>query len=243
MAAYRKARDLGSPGIELDIHLSAGGGGSPGELVVVHDDTFIRTAPAGANGGGRKIEEIPIDEIRSIDVGSFVGPAFSGERPPLLADVLREFCPAMYVDIELKTRKTRDDPLPLLAAEMLARLGPEIESAVTVSSFNPFSLRAFKKANPRVATTVIWCADPEVPWILRRGFGRIIAGCDYLKPIHLQVNRFSRFRHTVLEGRPVVPWTVDDPETAARMFRAGSEGIITNRPQDLLPAFGAAFHG
>jgi glycerophosphoryl diester phosphodiesterase len=237
MAAFKKARELGAPGIELDIHRCASG-----ELVVAHDDNFIRTAPPEGNGGGKNIEDLSLGEIRSIDVGSFFGPAFGGERAPLLEEVLEEFCPAMYVDIELKTRKTREDPLPALAAEMLKALGPRIEAAVTVSSFNPLSLAAFKRACPRIPTAAIWCADPEVPAVLRRGAGRFIARCDYVKPIYRQVSAFSRFR-MALEGRPQVPWTVDDRALAERLVARGCAGLISNRPQDLLPLTRPPSHG
>jgi glycerophosphoryl diester phosphodiesterase len=242
MAAYKKARELGSPGIELDVHLCAPGkNGVPGtgDLVVAHDDTFLRTAPAGANGRGLPIEELGVGEIRTIDVGSFFNPRFSGERPPLLAEVLEEFCPAMYVDIELKTRKKRDDPLPRLVAELLKRMGPGIEKSVTISSFNPFSLRAFREHNAVTATAVIWCADPDVPWILRRGAGRFISHCDYVKPVYLQARSGPR----AFEGRPRVPWTIDDPGLAEKMLSAGCAGIISNRPQDLLPLINSHSHG
>jgi glycerophosphoryl diester phosphodiesterase len=242
-AAFAKARETGSPGIELDVHATA-----DGRLAVCHDDTFLRTAPPDNNGGGKKPEELKYDEIRRIDVGSFFGAAFSGERPPLLEDVLKTFCPDMYVDIELKSRRTKDDPLPGLLACLLAALGGNICAAVTVSSFNPVCLAAFKKAwntlgggLPAVPTAVIFAADPEVPRLLRRGFGRYIAGCDYLKPRHDQAAAFSRFRWTVIERRPLVPWTVDDAVLAQTLLAPGPAGIpgcagiITNRPQDMAP--------
>ncbi|MDR0387757.1 MAG: glycerophosphodiester phosphodiesterase, partial [Treponema sp.] len=167
MAAFRMARETGAAGLELDIHIT-----SDGELVVAHDDTFVRTAPAGANGDGRRLEEMTMREIRAIDVGSFFGPGFGGERPPLLAEVLEEFCPDLYVDIELKSRKTKDDPLPVAAARLLKAMGRVTEESVTVSSFNPLCLAAFKRASPGIPVAVIYAVNPEVPWVLRRGAGR-----------------------------------------------------------------------
>jgi glycerophosphoryl diester phosphodiesterase len=256
MAAFRKARDIGAPGIELDIHIC-----KTGELVVAHDGNFLRTAPDGPNGGGRPIEELDFREIRDIDVGvafgrqssiqeapegtgtngtgangtgaAGAGP-FAGEHPPLLEQVLEEFCPGMYIDIELKTEKTRDDSLPARTADMLRRMGDRVLGSVTVSSFNPYSIRAFKRHCPQVPTAIIWSAGKGVPFLLRRGFGRRIARCDYLKPVHLQVTRFSLFRFSKMEGRPLVPWTVDDPALARRLIAEGCAGIISNRPQDLL---------
>jgi glycerophosphoryl diester phosphodiesterase len=228
MAAFKKARELDVPGIELDVHACASG-----ELVVVHDDTFKRTAPWGENGNGRDIEDLSLFEIRHIDVGSFWDPAFSKERPLLLEEVLEEFCPDRYIDIELKSRKIKNDPLPRLVAKKLNDLGERVQSSVTISSFNPFCLAAFKRFCPLIPTAVIWSADPEVPLILRRGLGRFIARCDYAKPAYRQVSPAFHFRITRIEGRPLIPWTIDDPALVRRMVELGCQGIITNRPQDM----------
>jgi glycerophosphoryl diester phosphodiesterase len=228
MAAFRKAREEGAPGLELDVHVCASG-----ELVVAHDDTFKRTAPPDDNGGDRDIEELTLAEIRRIDVGSFFGSAFSGERPPLLEEVLEEFCPGMYIDIELKSRKTRNDILPALAAEKLRRCGKRVRETVILSSFNPFCLRAFKRLCPQFPAGVIWSAASEVPVILRHGLGRFLTPCDYVKPVHTQLSprRYSRMAER--ERLPVIPWTIDDPTAARRMVALGCQGIITNRPQDM----------
>jgi glycerophosphoryl diester phosphodiesterase len=228
LAAFRKAHELGVPGLELDIHVCA-----TGELVVAHDDNFLRTAPPGDNAGGLDIEELPLKEIRAVDVGSFFDPSFSAERPPLLEEVLEEFSPALYLDIELKSGKILGDALPRLVAEKLKGFGKAVEGAVTVSSFNPFCIAAFKRISPHIPTAIIYGESGEVPRILRRGFGRHIAGCAYVKPNHPLVNQASFSRIAVREKRPVVPWTIDDPAIAAKMLRLGCDGIISNRPQDL----------
>jgi glycerophosphoryl diester phosphodiesterase len=206
MSSFKKARELGSPGIELDVHLCA-----TGELVVVHDDTFLRTA-----GDERAVAAMPWDAIAKLDLGS-------GERPPLLTDVLEEFCPEQYIDIELKTRAARNDPLPEKVAALIKAMGDRVLRSVTVSSFNPLALLSFKKFCRVVPTAAIWCIDDELPLFLHHGFGSIICGCDYLKPAYRQAHPFIK---------PVVPWTVDDRDTAARLLKQGCTGIITNRPQD-----------
>jgi glycerophosphoryl diester phosphodiesterase len=216
----------------LDIHICA-----TGQLIVAHDHSFRRIT-----GDGRIIEALPLGEIRAVDAGSWFDPAFRGEAPPLLEEVLEEFCPGIYVDIELKTKRFRGDPLPEAAARKLQALGARIKDAVTVSSFNPLSLAAFKKRCPGIPIAVIWSADKTVPLPLRWGLGRFIARGDYLKPVHFQVNRLSHFKFTVNEGSPVVPWTIDEPALAERMLHIGCEGIISNRPQDMLPLI-QGWHG
>jgi glycerophosphoryl diester phosphodiesterase len=211
MAAFKKARETGAPGIELDIHLCASG-----ELVVVHDDTFQRIA-----GDSRAVESLDYAEIRSIDAGSFFSSAFSGEHPPLLDEVLETFCPDMYIDIELKTGKTKDDPLPGLLADTIRRFGDRVQKSVTVSSFNLFAIRTFKQRCPQIPAAVIWSGSPKVPPVL----------CDYLKPEHAQVGSLTRFSPP--EKMPIVPWTIDDAALAEKMLQSGCQGIITNRPQDM----------
>jgi glycerophosphoryl diester phosphodiesterase len=223
MASFNKAREINAPGLELDIHVCASG-----ELVVAHDDSFQRTA-----GDSRRVAELGFNEIKTIDVGSFFNPAFRGERPPLLEDVLETFCPDMYIDIELKTRKTKNDPLPGLLAKTIKRFGDRALKSVTISSFNPFSILVFKQLCPQVPTAVIWSADREVPLILRRGFGRFLSHCDYLKPVHCQVTALSRLWLGGVKRRPLIPWTIDDFALAKKMLKAGCTGIITNRPQDM----------
>jgi glycerophosphoryl diester phosphodiesterase len=234
IAAFAKAREKGSPGIELDVHPSA-----DGKLVVMHDGVFLRTMP---EGGARRPEDLPYEQIRRFDAGSWFAAEFSGERPPLLADVLDAFCPGMYADIELKSRATKGDPLPGLLAECLASQRAEVRAALTVSSFNPVCLAAFQKAwaaRAPVPTAVIFSAGKDVPWLLRRGLGRVIAGCDYLKPERGQVSARSRACWTLLEQRSLVAWTVDRVEEAAVLFGGGPlgipgcTGIVTNRPQDM----------
>ena len=127
MAAFRLARDYGVPGIELDIHLT-----KDGKIVVIHDGSTARTSP----GSALPVEASSYNELAALDVGSWKDARFSGERVPLLSEVLEEFAPAMYFDIEIKAPTTADIGLEAALAKLLAdmKLGAE---SVAVSSFNP----------------------------------------------------------------------------------------------------------
>ncbi len=225
MEAFQVAQQLGSPGLELDVHQC-----KSGHLVVLHDDTLLRTT-----GLDRPVEDCTWDELKDLDCGSWKDPRFSHCRLPLLHEVLDAFLPDMYIDIELKTRKTADDPLPGALADMLESFGKRAEGHITVSSFNPIALRNFKKLAPRFPTAIIWCDDPELPAYLHHGEGRWISGCDYVKPIHDKVTKAFSFILGTLGRRPIVPWTVDTPQLAQALLKQGCTGIISNRPQDLLP--------
>jgi glycerophosphoryl diester phosphodiesterase len=222
-AAFSLARTQRSPGIELDVHLCASG-----ELVVTHDDTFLRTAK-----DLRPVETLSWQEIKAIDISAFFDSSYRNERVPLLDAVLEEFCPGIYLDIEMKTKKISHDLLPLRLAEKLSAFGDRVTQAVSVSSFNPISLRAFKKAAPHIPTALIWSKDKEVPPLLWRGLGCLLCPCDYYKPEYLQFNSFIHSLGYAISKRPIAVWTVDNNSSAKQLVAQGAEAIITNRPQDM----------
>jgi glycerophosphoryl diester phosphodiesterase len=220
MAAFALAREFGAPGLELDVRLCGSG-----ELVVIHDDDCLRTT-----GVALPVESAPYGHISELDAGA-------GERIPRLSDVMDEFSGDLYIDIELKTKKTTNDPLPLALAEFLrsrAMTASGLNRRIVVSSFNPIALGAFKRAAPEYATAVIWDGSAELPWYLRRGQGRWISRCDYLKPNRLKATALSAALLSRGGGRPMVAWTVDDATTAEKLVGRGYAGIVTNRPQDIV---------
>jgi len=233
MEAFHLAKHLGSPGLELDIHLC-----KSGELVVLHDDSLLRTT-----GLNRPVEDCIWDELKDLDAGSWKDGRFSHCRLPLLQEVLETFLPDLYIDIELKTRKSSADPLPGALAELLRSFGPRAAGHITVSSFNPLALRSFKKLAFQFPTAIIWCDDPELPPYLHHGEGRWLSGCDYLKPIHEKVSQGFMLMMGKLGRRPIVPWTVDSPDLARTLLGQGVAGLISNRPQEILPVIKEASHG
>jgi glycerophosphoryl diester phosphodiesterase len=227
-AAFRKAQEIGAMnavalGIELDVHLSL-----DGRLVVSHDGHFRRSAPHDTIAAGRTIEEMPWIDIQRIDVGG-------GEHPPLLEEVLEEFCPELFIDIELKSNKMYQDELPFKTAQLIRSMGPGIAASLSVSSFNPISLVAFKAALPNIPTAIIWSVGQEIPLPLRHGFGCSISQCDYLKPELTQTAREIDKNKNRRKAYPLVPWTVDSVENARWVLGLGCAGLISNRPQDLVP--------
>jgi glycerophosphoryl diester phosphodiesterase len=214
MAAFRSARDKGIPGVELDIHLL-----KSGELAVIHDDDAFRTTGVSAH-----IESSSWADLKSLDAGSWKNPAFLGERIPLLSDLFEEFGPALYYDVEIKSRSASDTGIEAALAALLRDF--KLRDKVVVSSFNPFCLARFKRIDPRVPTAIIYCESKELPFFLRRGQGRWIGHTDFLKPERAQARPRAG-------GRNVVPWTIDDPVTARALVDAGCAGIISNAPDTL----------
>jgi len=223
MAAFGLAKEHHIPGVELDIHLSA-----DDKVVVIHDKTSSRTAP----GSNLVIAQSKWEDLRNLDVGTWKDTSFAGERIPLLSALFEEYGSDFYFDIELKNRDKTDGHLEALLARLLDDFRMEADRVV-VSSFNPLMLAKFKATCPRIPTAIIYCADDDVPWYLRRGEGRWIAGADFLKPEHLIPTKAAMALGRAIGGRAVLPWTVDEPAIAQRMVAIGCEGVISNTPHTL----------
>jgi glycerophosphoryl diester phosphodiesterase len=223
MAAFRLAKEKGIPGVELDIHLTA-----DGKLVVIHDHSTKRVAP----GTDLNLEASTVADLKKIDIGSWKGEQFKAERPPLLSELFEELGRDLYFDVEIKSGTSEDRGLEAALVKVLADHGMDA-SNVIVSSFNPFAIKRFKALCPTVPTAVIYCIDKGVPWYLRRGEGRWIAGADILKPKYTQATAAGLALGRLVGGRKVIPWTIDDPAEAARVLSIGCDGVISNAPHRL----------
>lgn len=203
--------------IELDIHLCASG-----ELVVIHDHSLKRVS--GLDG---IVEDMHYSDLGRIDVGSWFSPEFSGERIPLLREVFDAFGSSCYFDIELKSRNKDDFGLALSTCKLIKEF--QLEQRVMVSSFNPLQIRYIEKHSRRtIPTAVIYADDPEVPKLLRRGFGKYLTRCSALKPEYEQIN--ERNIRRMKKRYHVFSWTVDDPQVVQQMAACGVDGIICNDP-------------
>lgn len=219
MAAFTMCATRGIFGIELDVHLCRSG-----ELMVIHDHTVERVA----NVPGR-VEQMSLGELRELDVGSHAGARYTGERIPLLREVLETFGDSIHYDIELKMEGTRNTGLAEKTWELIQ--ATHLENVVLVSSFNPFAIRQFTQVSKHaVPTAVIYSEAEEVPAPLRHGWGRHIARCSVLKPDWNLVTAKSVKKFNKRLDYPLLAWTVDDYLVGKRLIDLGVTGLVSNNP-------------
>ena len=215
--------------VELDVHLCRSG-----EVVVAHDFSLKRTA-----GIDREIEELTLDELKAIDVGSFKNPAFKDERLPLLSELFSAFGVRFYYDIELKVKAGKVNPE--LSRKVLALIDEYgLRSRALISSFNPFALRAFNRISRRALPSAdIFEHSESIPKPLWDGAGHIVSRSSYQKPGFRQVDTAYLAKHGAL---PVITWTVNDRSEAERLLALNSDsqdgkmrvfGMIGNDPNML----------
>jgi glycerophosphoryl diester phosphodiesterase len=226
MAAFKLARKMGVPGIELDVHLT-----SDGKLAVFHDRSTARVA-----GSALELERSTWKDLSALDIGSWKGSKWKSERMIELAELFEEFGESLYYDVELKSSIAADYGLEAAVAACFrdafsSKTG--LTGRILVSSFNPMALARFKYLSPAIPTAIIWSRGSDVPAYLRHGEGRWIGKVDALKPDKTKVKRFSSLRWRKLGRYPILPWTVDDKAEAARLLALGCVGVISNQPQEL----------
>ena len=223
LASFRKILDHGVPGVELDVHLCRSG-----ELVVMHDSNLKRTTGLDA-----LIKDTDFATISDLDAGAWKSQEYAGERVPLLDDVIDLLGDRVYYDIEIKHSDRNSDEIGRAVVEVIYRRG--MESRCLVSSFNPFAIRAVRRADPRIQTALIYTKHPEFPRWLNNGAGRFVCKPQTLKPNRHRLNPWSVFWKHRLLGYPLIMWTEDDPQEVRRYLGMGIAGIITNVPETMLP--------
>lgn len=220
LAAFRLALDQGADGIELDAQRCGSG-----EVVVVHDESLLRTT-----GHDALVTRTPWSQLRALDAGAWKAQRFRGEGVPLLAEVLEAF--PRLVNVELKCETADDGGLTAEVVRIVREAGAG--DRVLLSSFNPLCLWRARLRAPRIARALLFERDQR--WVLRSGLSAPAVGALALHPEHVLATpeRVARWRK---RGYSVACWTVDDPDAAARLHASGVGALITNRPSLLRARF------
>jgi len=227
LPAFAAALEAGVPYLELDVHATA-----DGEVVVLHDDTLLRTC-----GVDRAVSHLALRELKQYDAGFTFTPDGGGSFPfrergitvPTLAEVLEAFPQALF-NIEIKQEapgiegRTLDilaatgrSESVLLAAEqdlIMARLRPLCGAIPTSFCFQ--ELVAF----------FTWLGTQDPP--------------DYRPPARvLQIPEVWQGRTLVTEemlaatrhlGLEVHVWTVNAAADMRRLLTMGVDGLMSDDP-------------
>ncbi len=217
LAAFRRAREVGADGVELDVRRCA-----TGEVVVIHDEDARRTA-----GAALRVADAPFAALRALDAGAWKGARFRGERIPLLAEALEEL-PGAVVNVELKGQGA-DLRLASAAAEVIRRAGAA--GRVVVSSFDARLLAAFRAAAPEVPRGFLF--ERRSLWPIRAAAAVVRLGATAVHPQAGLVTpaRARRWRRARLD---VNVWTVDAPAEVRRLAALGVSALITNVPGEVV---------
>lgn len=217
MAAFKKAVEMGSHGIECDVQMT-----KDGRLVICHDEQLDRTT----NSKGL-IKDKTFEELKSLDAGSWFGKGYEGQRIPLLEELLDLVKKSgIYINIELKNGIVLYEGMEELVISMVKDFG--LQDKTILSSFNHYSLFEVKQKHPEIFTGALYMEGLYHPWEYLKSIS-----CDCAHPFYMAIKP-EIAKGLIEQGYSINTFTVDDPNTAAMLIKAGVEGIITNHPERIL---------
>ncbi|MFZ5815081.1 MAG: glycerophosphodiester phosphodiesterase [Bacillota bacterium] len=212
MAAFHRAIELGSHGIEFDVQRTM-----DGHLVVIHDAFVDRTT----NGTGL-VMAMTLEEVRALDAGSKKGPEFAGERIPTLRELIRGTPSDCLLFLELKAGSIH---FKGIEQELVALLREEGALGRTqVSSFDHHALKLLHELEPNLALGMLFTANLLNPVALAKEIG-----ADALHPAWEWVTE-EMVTAAHAAGLKVNTWTVNHPVAAMRVQAFGVDGIMTDYP-------------
>ena len=242
LAAYLRAIDEGADALECDVRLTR-----DGHLVCVHDRRIDRTST-----GHGIVSEFDLAELGSYDFASwkenlpdsadrFIEERdLSDERVPVLTlERLLEAFVAAPRPVRLLIETKHPTRYAGLVEQQLVRLlhrfgladpvDPE-SSAVTVMSFSALGLRRIRLLAPTLPTVLLFDRVP----VIRRD-GSLPVGVGIAGPgIHIVRAHPSYVQRVHARGHRVYVWTVNASDDLDLVLSLGVEGIITDRPRDVL---------
>jgi glycerophosphoryl diester phosphodiesterase len=226
--AYLRAIDEGADGLECDVRLTR-----DGHLVCVHDRRLERTS----NGRG-PVSMYTLAQLSDLDFGSW-HPVSRPVAGILTLDRLimaaRQAGRPIQLLIETKHPSRGGTVVEERVAELLRRHGlhrprPGAPVSATVMSFSPLAVRRIRRIAPVLPAVMLM---EYVPPGLRTGrlpFGANIGG----PKLALVRNRPDIIRRLHARGNRVYVWTVNEPADVDLMVQLGVDGLITDRPGDVL---------
>ncbi len=207
MASVLKAIEDGADWVEIDVQETA-----DDVVIVAHDSDFMKLADVNL-----KVWDATMEDVAQIDIGSWYGPEYAGERSPTLRDVLLAAKGRAKVIIELKYYG-HDIDLENRVAGLVEELGMQGDIA-TMSLKYPAvqkmkALRPDWRAGVLAATAVGDLAGLEGDFV---AVNAALVSPGLIRSIHEA-------------GKDIYVWTVNDPLQMSAMASMGVDGLITDRP-------------
>ena len=202
-------------GVEVDIRLTL-----DNKIVCHHDKSALRTT-----GIDRKIEDMSLEEIQSLDCGSWLGENWSDERIPALKDVLKSVPKDKEIYIEVKTK---EEIVPFLLRD-IDEQKLSIDQ-ITVITFFPEVIREIKRRDANIKCNLLIAFDYKdiaVDEIIDLAVKIDANGLGAQN--HKRLNR-QFIQSLKITGKSVHGWTVNSKKEAEEYLKNGIDSITTNKP-------------
>lgn len=210
---------MGFGAVEFDVMLS-----SDGLPVLIHDETLERTT----NGRG-DVAGTPFSGLTGLDAGAWFGNAYQGETLPSFHQA-GKLCVelGLWANVEIKPARTFERETGAVTAKLAREMWRGVTLAPLLSSFQAAALEAARATAPELSRGFL--VDR-----LDQGWREVARDLDCVS-VHCDCRHLTtaRIREVHEAGLWLLCYTVNDLESARRLFSLGVDGIFTDR-LDLIP--------
>lgn len=213
VASSLLAWKMGAHAVELDLYTT-----KDGRLVCIHDSNTKRIA-----GDSLSVRQSTFAQLRRLDMGSFKGVQFAGEKIPAFEELINAMPDGKELVVEIKDRNVNID-------RMMAIIRPH--SARKKFSFICFGLDkiiAVKKAFP--SFKACWLCN-NTDTVFAYADKAAAAGLNGVSLQHSIIDA-AMVDFVTHKGLELFTYTVNEVVEAQRLAALGVKGITTDRP-DLL---------
>ncbi|CAA6605445.1 Glycerophosphodiester phosphodiesterase (fragment) [Rhodospirillaceae bacterium LM-1] len=191
--------------------------------MVFHDATLERTT----NGLGRVVEH-RLDELKSLDAGSWFSRRFKDEPIPTLEEALTTIASlGMGVNIEIKPDPENAKQTAQLALQAARRVWPNSAPSPLISSFDDEALTA----------AAALCHDWPIGLLAEAFEPRLLTRAAQLRAASLNLDEKAVSSAQIDEihraGFAVLAYTVNDPARADQLWGLGVDALFTDDPKAL----------
>ncbi|MCU1417396.1 MAG: hypothetical protein JWP32_1570 [Schumannella sp.] len=217
LPAFEAAFASGLDVVETDVQLTA-----DGVPVLLHDPTVDRTT----NGSGA-VADLTLEQVQSLDAGSWFGDEFAGTRIPQLAELLDLLAatPHKRAVVELKGYWSQDGIRRVLA-DVYAR---GVQNRIVFAGIHLGTIQNLADAAPAIPRVIIRRDLPADPVGLAQFYGAIAI---MTSPWSLET-----YPHAVADmhaaGLGVLVYTLNSEKRWTEATSYGVDGIVTDAPSAL----------
>lgn len=212
LAAMQKAIEMGAQMSELDVQQTA-----DDALVLFHDDSLNRTST-----GSGLLWQKTLDELQTLDAGSWYGEAFRDEPVPTLEQVFELVRGKMKLNIEVKLHGHEREVAKLVVDKIKAA---NFADQCIVTSFGHEVADSIKALAPELTVGYIFDHTQYSDAVFAGPVDLLSANYWLITEDFMQKARTA--------GKQVHVWTVNDKPTMRRMLEMGVDAVITNYPDRL----------
>lgn len=222
IAAFDLAVDMKADYIEIDVQRS-----KDGELVLIHDTTVDRTTD-----GTGKVGDLTLEQLRSLDAGSWKGEQFAGEPIPTFEEILDHYHGKIGILIELKAPELYPGIEEQVAAALIERnLHKPQNEKIIIQSFNFESIKKLDQLLPKVPIGVLTSNRADTTLEALQEFSTY---ADWFNPSYgIVTKELVNQVHSL--GMQIGSWTVRSQEAADFLFEMDVDAIISDYPDYVDP--------